>query len=96
MGFSAKGIEASVEVDHAIVGRIERGILVFLGVHENDTEADADYLAKKVIQLRIFPDSEGKMNLSLRDISGGMLVVSQFTLYGDMPQRQPPVLFPSS
>jgi D-tyrosyl-tRNA(Tyr) deacylase len=75
--------EASVEVDKAIVGQIGRGILVFLGVHENDSEADADYLAKKLIQLRIFPDSECKMNLSLRDISGEMLVVSQFTLYGD-------------
>ena len=75
--------EASVEVDQAIVGEIGRGILVLLGVGESDTEADADYLANKVIQLRIFPDSEGKMNLSLRDISGAMLVVSQFTLYGD-------------
>ena len=75
--------EASVEVEQAIVGRIGRGILVFLGVHESDTEANADYLASKVIQLRIFPDLEGKMNLSLRDISGELLVVSQFTLYGD-------------
>jgi D-aminoacyl-tRNA deacylase len=75
--------EASVAVNRAIVGQIGRGILVFLGVHENDTEGDADYLANKVIQLRIFPDQDCKMNLSLRDISGEMLVVSQFTLYGD-------------
>ena len=75
--------EASVEVDHAIVGQISRGILVFLGVHHDDTEANADYLASKLIQLRIFPDSDGKMNLSLRDISGEMMVVSQFTLFGD-------------
>jgi D-tyrosyl-tRNA(Tyr) deacylase len=58
-------------------------MLVFLGIHENDTKANADHLASKVIQLRIFPDSEGKMNLSLRDISGELLVVSQFTLYGE-------------
>ena len=75
--------EASVEVDEVIVGRIGRGILVFVGVREDDTESNADYLANKVIQLRIFPDNEGKMNLSVRDIGGEMLVVSQFTLYGD-------------
>jgi D-tyrosyl-tRNA(Tyr) deacylase len=82
--------EASVEVDHAIVGQIGRGILVFLGVHESDVESNADYLANKVIELRIFPDSEGKMNLSLRDISGEMLVVSQFTLYGDTRKGKRP------
>jgi D-tyrosyl-tRNA(Tyr) deacylase len=82
--------EASVEVDHVIVGQIRRGLLVFLGVHESDTEANADYLASKVIQLRIFPDTDGKMNLSLRDISGEMLVVSQFTLYGDTSKGNRP------
>jgi D-tyrosyl-tRNA(Tyr) deacylase len=82
--------EASVAVDHVIVGQIRRGLLVFLGVHEDDTEANADYLASKVIQLRIFPDTEGKMNLSLRDISGEMLVVSQFTLYGDTSKGNRP------
>jgi len=75
--------EASVTVDDAVVGQIGRGILVFLGIHTRDTEADANYLARKIVQLRIFPDSEGKMNLSLRDIQGEMLVISQFTLYGD-------------
>ena len=75
--------EASVEVEGAVVGQIGRGILVFLGVHESDTEADADYLANKVVQLRVFPDQDCKMNLSLRDISGEILVISQFTLYGD-------------
>jgi D-tyrosyl-tRNA(Tyr) deacylase len=82
--------EASVEVDNAIVGQIGRGILVFLGVHESDVETNADYLANKVIELRIFPDSEGKMNLSLRDILGEMLVVSQFTLYGDTSKGKRP------
>ena len=82
--------EASVEVDHAIVGQIGRGILVFLGVHESDVETNAEYLANKVIELRIFPDSEGKMNLSLRDILGEMLVVSQFTLYGDTSKGKRP------
>jgi D-tyrosyl-tRNA(Tyr) deacylase len=75
--------EASVEVENAISGQISRGILVFLGIREDDTEANADYLASKVIQLRIFPDGEGKMNLSLLDVAGAMLVVSQFTLYGE-------------
>jgi D-tyrosyl-tRNA(Tyr) deacylase len=56
---------------------------VFLGIQQNDSEADADYLANKVIQLRIFPDKEGKMNLGLRDVFGEMLIVSQFTLYGN-------------
>ena len=76
-------LEASVEVDKVIVGHIGRGILVFLGVHATDTETNADYLANKVTQLRIFPDNDGKMNLSLRDICGELLVVSQFTVYGD-------------
>jgi len=75
--------EASVEVEDAITGRIGRGILVFLGIHQNDNEANADYLASKVIQMRIFPDTDGKMNLSLQDVAGEMLVVSQFTLYGE-------------
>jgi D-tyrosyl-tRNA(Tyr) deacylase len=75
--------EASVEVEDVIRGRIGRGVLVFLGIHENDSRANADHLARKVIQLRIFPDAERKMNLSLRDISGEMLVVSQFTLCGE-------------
>jgi D-tyrosyl-tRNA(Tyr) deacylase len=82
--------EASVEVDEAIAGQIGRGIVVFLGVAESDTEANADYLAHKIIQLRIFPDTEGKMNLSLRDVSGDLLIVSQFTLYGDTKKGNRP------
>lgn len=75
---------ARVTVDDEIVGEIGTGLVVLLGVAHDDTKADADYLAPKIASLRIFDDSEGRMNLSLRDIDGGLLVVSQFTLYGDV------------
>lgn len=75
--------EASVLVEGAVAGQIARGLLIFLGIRRDDTEARAEQLATKIGQLRIFPDLEGKMNLSLGDISGEMLIVSQFTLYGD-------------
>jgi D-aminoacyl-tRNA deacylase len=75
--------EASVLVDSSIVAQIRWGLLIFLGIGHNDTEAHAEQLATKIGQLRIFSDSAGKMNLSLRDIAGEMLIVSQFTLYGD-------------
>jgi D-tyrosyl-tRNA(Tyr) deacylase len=75
--------EASVLVDSSTVGQIQKGLLIFLGIRQDDTEAQAEQLATKIALLRIFPDSDGKMNLSLRDISGEMLIVSQFTLYGD-------------
>ena len=75
---------AQVTVDGEITGAIERGLVVLLGVATDDTKADADYLAPKIASLRIFDDSEGKMNVSLKDIDGGLLVVSQFTLYGDV------------
>ena len=73
-----------VTVEDQIVGEIERGLVVLLGVAHDDTRADADYLAPKIASLRIFDDSEGKMNLPLKEIDGGLLVVSQFTLYGDV------------
>jgi D-aminoacyl-tRNA deacylase len=74
---------ASVEVDGACVGRIERGWLVLLAVAQGDTEADAAWIADKVASLRGFEDDQGKMNRSVAEIGGGILVVSQFTLLGD-------------
>lgn len=75
---------ARVTVDSEIVGEIGNGLVVLLGVAHDDTKADADYLAPKIASLRIFDDAEGKMNLSVKEIEGGLLVVSQFTLYGDV------------
>ena len=74
---------ASVEVDKKIVGKIDKGYLVLLGVTHTDTKDIADYLAKKICNLRIFEDENGKMNLNIKQIDGSMLIVSQFTLYGD-------------
>ncbi len=82
--------EASVEVDGQITGAIGPGLLILLGVHRNDTEAEAEWLARKCANLRIFPDAEGKMNRSLRDMGGEALVVSQFTLYGDASRGHRP------
>ncbi|MBP7460967.1 MAG: D-tyrosyl-tRNA(Tyr) deacylase [Candidatus Delongbacteria bacterium] len=81
---------AEVRVDHQMISRIDRGILVLLGVTHQDREPDADYLLDKLIQLRIFPDVEGKMNLSLNEISGQLMVISQFTLYGDCRRGRRP------
>lgn len=81
---------ASVTVDGRITGQIERGLLVLLGVGQNDTESDAAYLAEKVCGLRIFEDENEKMNLSLQDVGGALLVVSQFTLYGDVRKGKRP------
>lgn len=74
---------ASVEVESNIVGAIEKGYLVLIGVGQNDTRADADKLIKKLVGLRIFPDENGKINLSLKDVGGSLLLVSQFTLYAN-------------
>ncbi len=82
--------EARVEVEGRTVGAIGRGLLVLLGVARGDTPADADYLAEKILGLRIFPDAEGKMNLSVMEAGGGLLVVSQFTLYGDTRKGRRP------
>ncbi|MCY4170903.1 MAG: D-aminoacyl-tRNA deacylase [Bacteroidetes bacterium] len=74
---------ASVTVDHSTVGRIDRGLLIFLGVHSKDTHSEADWLVRKCLNLRIFSDGDGQMNLSIQDIEGEILLVSQFTLYGN-------------
>src|SRR5262245_46412189 len=75
---------ASVTVDQEIVGEIGNGLAVLLGIATDDSHADADYLAQKIVALRIFDDAEGRMNRSLKDIGAAILVVSQFTLYGDV------------
>lgn len=74
---------AKVVVDKKTVGKIGKGYMVLLGVGENDTEKEADYLAKKLIGLRVFEDENEKMNLSIKDVGGELLIISQFTLYGD-------------
>jgi D-aminoacyl-tRNA deacylase len=81
---------ASVTVAGEVVGRIEKGLLVLLGVAEGDTQDDVIFLAAKIAGLRIFPDDEGKMNRSLVDVGGQMLVVSQFTLLGDCRKGRRP------
>ena len=83
-------IHAKVTVDGEVAGQIERGLLVLLGVGHADTEADADYLAEKITGLRIFEDREGKMNRSVGEAGGAVLVVSQFTLYGDVRRGRRP------
>jgi len=81
---------AQVTVGDEIVGKIERGLLVLLGVSGTDTEGDADYLADKIAGLRIFEDQDGKMNRAVAEIVGAVLVVSQFTLYGDVRRGKRP------
>lgn len=75
---------ASVSVGGSVVGAINKGLVVLVGITHTDTEQTADWMAEKILAIRIFPDSEGKMNRSVVDIGGGVLLVSQFTLYGDL------------
>ena len=79
-----------VTVDDTIVSRIGHGLMVLLGVSEDDTEKDADFLVEKIINLRIFEDDQGKLNISLMDVKGELLVVSQFTLLGDCRKGRRP------
>jgi D-aminoacyl-tRNA deacylase len=81
---------ASVAIEGRVVGGIESGLLVLLGVSTTDAESDADYLAEKIAGLRIFEDADGKMNLSVTDTGGALLAVSQFTLYGDVRRGKRP------
>ncbi|MCB0707196.1 MAG: D-tyrosyl-tRNA(Tyr) deacylase [Saprospiraceae bacterium] len=82
--------EASVKVDGNIVGAIGPGLLILLGVADDDTQEDLEWLARKIVQMRIFPDAEGKMNAALSDIEGRMLVVSQFTLHASTKKGNRP------
>ncbi len=81
---------ADVKIDGRVNGKIDNGLLVLLGVGNGDTEEDMKYIADKIIKLRIFSDENDKMNLSLEDVGGSMLVISQFTLYGDCSHGRRP------
>jgi D-aminoacyl-tRNA deacylase len=81
---------ASVKVDAEITGIIDKGLIVYLGVHCDDADSDCAYIAEKILNLRIFHDTEGKMNLSLLETGGDILVISQFTLYGDTRKGRRP------
>ena len=82
--------KGSVEIEKKETGKIEEGLVVLLGVGQKDIEKDAEYLAEKIVNLRIFEDKEGKMNLSVKDINGQILVISQFTLYGNCRKGRRP------
>jgi D-tyrosyl-tRNA(Tyr) deacylase len=81
---------AMVEIDGLVVGKISEGLLVLLGAANKDTETDVDYMVEKIPNLRIFPDETGKMNWSLKDVGGELLIVSQFTLLGDARRGRRP------
>ncbi|AUB53738.1 MULTISPECIES: D-aminoacyl-tRNA deacylase [Enterococcus] len=82
--------QAAVSINEREVGRIDHGLLILLGVHETDTQTDVDYLIKKIAQMRIFEDEQGKMNLSIEDVKGALLSISQFTLFADTKKGNRP------
>jgi len=82
--------EASVKVDNQIVGQISKGLMLLIGVDENDDETDADWLVKKILDVRVFSDTHGKMNHSIREIGGEILCISQFTLISDYKKGNRP------
>lgn len=82
--------EASVTVGREQIGAINKGLLLLVGVHEEDTEEQMHWLCNKILKLRVFDDEDGKMNLSVQDVEGELLVVSQFTLYGDYEKGNRP------
>lgn len=83
-------VKADVTVEEKVTGSIEKGLMVLLGVEDEDEEVDAAYLAEKIAGLRIFEDEDGKMNLSVKDVGGDLLAVSQFTLFGDCRKGKRP------
>lgn len=85
-----RSLESSVSVDGRVVAKIPKGLVVLLGVGQGDTEAEAAFMAGKIANLRIFEDAEGKMNLSVKDVGGEVLLISQFTLYGDCRKGRRP------
>ncbi len=82
--------EASVTIDNNVVGKINKGFLIYVGITDTDTELEVEKLAKKISTLRVFEDSEGKMNLDIKKVEGEILVISQFTLYADMKRGNRP------
>ncbi|NNE25577.1 MAG: D-tyrosyl-tRNA(Tyr) deacylase [Saprospiraceae bacterium] len=82
--------EASVEVNNQITGSIDKGLVILLGIEDEDTERDIEWLARKILQMRIFSDEEEKMNLSVQDIQGGVLIISQFTLHASIKKGNRP------
>jgi len=83
-------LQAKVEVENGVAGKIDKGLLVYLGVGKGDTDNDAQFMADKLVNLRIFADEGGKMNLSVQDVGGGILLVSNFTLHGDCRKGRRP------
>ncbi len=96
IGLLQRVTRASVTVDSRIVGAIDRGVLVFVGVERQDNEARADRLLERLLGYRIFSDADGKMNLSVRDVSGGLLLVPQFTLAADTTKGMCPSFTPAA